>query len=140
MSLIQKQLQQNRKYKMSPSFSFFLFEKTLINIILISMSMILDMIEWNRRIHVVYFNQSFEDPWLTPKVLRLRLCCCCCILLSMRLISLSSFNYHPTLMPNFIEEYIQLQMHYCLRKFKLEGNVIISKKYFILYVASFWLY
>ena len=97
---------------MSPSFSFFLFEKTLINIILISMSMILDMIEWKKRIHVVYFNKSFEDPWLTPKVLGLRLCCCCCyILISMRVISLSSFNYHPTLMPNFLEEYIQLQMH-----------------------------
>ena len=60
------------------------------------MSMILDMIEWKRRIHVVYFNKSFEDPWLTPK------------LISMRVISLSSFNYHPTLMPNLIEEYIQL--------------------------------
>ena len=115
---------------MSPSFSFFLFEKTLINLILISMSMILDMIEWKRRIHVVYFNQSFEDPWLTPKVLGLRLCCCCCILISMRVISLCSFNYHPTLMPNFLEEYIQLQMHYCLRTFKLEGNVIISEKIF----------
>lgn len=115
---------------MSPSFSLFLFEKTLINIIIISMSMILDMIEWNRKIHVVYFNQSFEDPWLTPKVLGLSLCCCCCILISIRLISLSSFNYHPTLMPNFLEEYIQLQMDYCLRKFKLEGNVIILDKIF----------